>query len=164
MTNPIEVAAQALIPYSGASTNRELQARKTFESIGVDDLEGVIRKVMLRGAIVADVDLPTYIALAVKAHLTGKEQKGTERSIPQPAVDAACDAYHRPGRMITNTAVGSHYDRMTAALEAALPHIRKQVADEIRAEMPKLTTRAATQTLRVCMEHSARIAEKGTEQ
>lgn len=53
--------------------------------------------------------------------------------IPQAAVDAACDAYHRPKRMITNTAVGSHYDRMTAALEAAMPHLRKQIAAEIRA-------------------------------
>jgi len=58
-------------------------------------------------------------------------------TIPQAAVDAACDAYHRPGRMITNTAVGSHYDRMTAALEAAMPHLRKQIMRDIREAVAK---------------------------
>src|SRR5690625_7937268 len=87
MTNPIEVAAQALIPYSGASTNRELQARKTFESIDVDDLAAVILAHYQRSD---GLDVTAFeTAEAVIAHLTGKEHT---MNIPQPAVDAACDA------------------------------------------------------------------------
>src|SRR5690625_2476104 len=94
--------------------------------------------------------------------------------ISQAAVDAACDAYHRPKRMITNTAVGSHYDRMTAALEAAMPHIRAAIASEIREleytrDQVNLLIRAG-ESMDFVNGHSqgifsaARIAEKGTEQ
>ena len=38
MTSPIEVAARALIPYSGASTNREFQAHVVFVSIDKEEL------------------------------------------------------------------------------------------------------------------------------
>lgn len=78
MTNPIQRAGNHLhrmIVFGGADSDVFALAQLAFESIDVDDLEGVIRKVMLRGAIVADVDLPTYIAHAVKAHLTGKEDQ-----------------------------------------------------------------------------------------
>ena len=84
-------------------------------------------------------------------------------TIPQAAIDAACDVYHRPGRMITNTAVGSHYDRMTAALEAAMPHLRKQVAEGIRAEAAKRAGTAGWDTAfhNLGLVTAARIAENG---
>lgn len=82
--------------------------------------------------------------------------------ISQAAIDAALKRYQYPtGKAEDSTA--SHDERLAAALESAAPIIRKQIASEIRAEMPALTTRAATQTLRVCMEHAARIAEKGNQ-
>lgn len=40
---PIERAAEALIPYSGAATNRPMQARHVFESIDETDVSRVLR-------------------------------------------------------------------------------------------------------------------------
>lgn len=48
-------------------------------------------------------------------------------TIPQAAIDAACEAYRHPKRMITNTSDGAHHDRMSAALEAAMPELLDQI-------------------------------------
>ena len=80
-------------------------------------------------------------------------------TIPQAAVDAAKAALLDEGCLDQEHCPGYRDAVVTTALEAAMPEMRKQIASEIRAEMPALTTRAATQTLRVCMEHAARIAE-----
>ena len=73
--------------------------------------------------------------------------------ISQPVIDAVHEAAF--GQLLPEAPI----DLARAALEAAMPEMRKQIASEIRAAMPALTTRAATQTLRACMEHAARIAE-----
>ena len=82
--------------------------------------------------------------------------------ISEAAVDAAAEGIYE--RAYGQELPEAPIDLARAVLEAAMPEMRKQIASEIRAEMPALTTRAATQTLRVCMEHAARIAEKGTAQ
>ena len=82
--------------------------------------------------------------------------------IPQAAIYAAATALHSAFTEGRDEEPADYVDEAVTALEAAMPHIRKQIAGEIRAEMPALTTRAATQTLRACMEHAARIAEGET--
>ena len=47
------------------------------------------------------------------------------------AVDAALDAYKRPRRMLVNTSDGGQHNRMEAALDAALPFIREQLAQQL---------------------------------
>lgn len=47
-------------------------------------------------------------------------------------VEAACEAYRRPRRMLTNTSDGNHHDRMEAALAAADAVVTvEQIRDEI---------------------------------
>lgn len=76
-------------------------------------------------------------------------------SIPQAAVDAAAERFDAgPG---FDVSILARY-----ALEAAMPYIRKQIADEIRAEMPPLTSQRLGQTMRSCFEAAARIAEGET--
>lgn len=55
-----------------------------------------------------------------------------ERAIPQEAVEAACNAFQRPNRMLINTSDGNLKGRLEAAFEAAEPHLRKKWAEEIR--------------------------------
>ena len=63
-----------------------------------------------------------------------------ERAIPQEALEAACNAFQRPNRMLVNTSDGNLKGRLEAAFEVALPHIEKeiraQVAAELRGELP----------------------------
>ena len=79
---------------------------------------------------------------------------------PQAAVDAAVQAlnihYWPPD---TPGDLTPWEKEARAALEAAMPYIRKQIADEIRAEMPPLTSQRLGQTMRSCFEAAARIAE-----
>lgn len=93
--------------------------------------------------------------------------------ISQPAIDAACEAYRHPKRMITNTSDGAHHDRMTAALEAAMPHIRTAIDEEIRLTVrdPEAFSAMVSEYsvdyangYYTAIEDAARIAEKGTEQ
>ena len=53
-------------------------------------------------------------------------------TIPQEAVEAACNAFQRPNRMLVNTSDGNLKGRLEAAFEAAEPHLRKKWAEEIR--------------------------------
>ena len=55
-----------------------------------------------------------------------------EMAIPQEAVEAACNAFQRPNRMLINTSDGNLKGRLEAAFEAAEPHLRKKWAEEIR--------------------------------
>lgn len=72
--------------------------------------------------------------------------------VTKAAVDAAAERFDAgPG---FDVSILARY-----ALEAAMPHIRKQIADEIRAEMPPLTSQRLGQTIRSCFEAAARIAE-----
>ena len=95
-------------------------------------------------------------------------------TIPQTAVDAACEAYRHPKRMITNTSNGAHHDRMTAALEATMPHIRKQIATDIRDDRGGSSAAywagidpphdgGFKRGYYAAIESAARIVEKGTE-
>ena len=52
--------------------------------------------------------------------------------LPQEAVEAACNAFQRPNRMLVNTSDGNLKGRLEAAFEAAEPHLRKKWAEEIR--------------------------------
>ena len=54
--------------------------------------------------------------------------------IPETAIQAACQAYRHPNRMVTNTRDGRHRDCMEAALEAALPHLEAALRKQIAAE------------------------------
>ena len=55
-----------------------------------------------------------------------------ERAIPQEAMEAACNAFQRPNRMLINTSDGNLKGRLEAAFEAAEPHLRKKWAEEVR--------------------------------
>ena len=54
-----------------------------------------------------------------------------ERAIPQEAVEAACNAFQRPNRMLINTSDGNLKGRLEAAFEAAEPHLRKKWAEGV---------------------------------
>ena len=54
-----------------------------------------------------------------------------ERAIPQEAVEAACNAFQRPNRMLINTSDGNLKGRLEAAFEAAEPHLRRKWAEEV---------------------------------
>ena len=62
-----------------------------------------------------------------------------ERAIPQEAVEAACNAFQRPNRMLINTSDGNLKGRLEAAFEAAEPHLRKKWAEEEAAKLAKTT-------------------------
>ena len=86
-----------------------------------------------------------------------------ERAIPQEAVEAACNAFQRPNRMLVNTSDGNLKGRLEAALEAALPaiekEIRAQIAAEIRVEMRRQdTAQIGFSAIGDAYAHAARIA------
>ena len=55
--------------------------------------------------------------------------------IPQEAVEAACNAFQRPNRMLVNTSDGNLMGRLEAAFEAALPHIEKEIRAQVAADI-----------------------------
>lgn len=75
--------------------------------------------------------------------------------ISQPAIDAAADAVHEAafGQELPEAPI----DLARAALEAAMPHIRTQIARDIRAEM---VGRNWNKTFLNGLEYGAYIAEK----
>ncbi len=79
--------------------------------------------------------------------------------ISQPVIDAAADAVHEAafGQELPEAPI----DLARAALEAAMPHIRKQIARDIRAEM---VGRNWNKTFLNGLEYGAYIAEKGLTQ
>ena len=85
-------------------------------------------------------------------------------TIPQEAVEAACNAFQRPNRMLVNTSDGNLMGRLEAAFEVALPHIEKQiraeVAAEIRVEMRRQdTAQIGFSAVGDAYAHAAGIAE-----
>jgi len=81
-------------------------------------------------------------------------------TIPQAAIDAAAERFDAgPG---FDVSILARY-----ALEAAMPHLRKQIAEEIRAHIPSPLEPRATQAeslIDVGIYQAARIAETGAEQ
>ena len=55
--------------------------------------------------------------------------------LPQEAVEAACNAFQRPNRMLVNTSDGNLMGRLEAAFEAALPHIEKEIRAQVAADI-----------------------------
>lgn len=55
--------------------------------------------------------------------------------LPQEAVEAACNAFQRPNRMLVNTSEGNLMGRIEAAFEAALPHIEKEIRAQVAADI-----------------------------
>ena len=55
--------------------------------------------------------------------------------IPEEAVEAACNAFQRPNRMLVNTSDGNLMGRLEAAFEAALPHIEKEIRAQVAADI-----------------------------
>ena len=55
--------------------------------------------------------------------------------LPQEAVEAACNAFQRPNRMLVNTSQGNLAGRLEAAFEAALPHIEKEIRAQVAADI-----------------------------
>lgn len=63
-------------------------------------------------------------------------QKGPVMThLPQEAVEAACNAFQRPNRMLVNTSDGNLMGRLEAAFEAALPHIEKEIRAQVAADI-----------------------------
>ena len=58
-----------------------------------------------------------------------------EMAIPQEAVEAACNAFQHPNRMLLNTSDGNRKGRLEAALEAALPYIEKEIRAQAAADI-----------------------------
>ena len=54
-------------------------------------------------------------------------------TISEEAIEAAYNAFQRPNRMLLNTSDGNRKGR----LEAALPHIEKEIRTQIAAEMKR---------------------------
>ena len=59
-------------------------------------------------------------------------------NIPEEAIEAACNAFQRPNRMLINTSDGNLKGRLEAAFEAAEPHLRKKWAEELESAMFKV--------------------------
>jgi len=85
-------------------------------------------------------------------------------TIPQYAVDAAKQVLLNEGCLDDEHYPGYHDAVVTAALEAAEPHIRKQVAEDIRAEAAKRAGTAGWDTAfhNLGLVTAARIAEGDT--
>ena len=54
---------------------------------------------------------------------------GRGMNIPEEAIEAACNAFQRPNRMLINTSDGNLKGRLEAAFEEAEPHLRKKWAE-----------------------------------
>lgn len=79
--------------------------------------------------------------------------------IPQAAIEAAAEGIYE--RAFRQELPEAPIDLARAALEAAMPHIRTQIARDIRAEM---VGRNWNKTFLNGLEYGAYIAEKGLEQ